>query len=177
MIEHGYSAVTLRAVAAACGVSLAAVQYFYPDKASLYTAMIDGMTVQMDGIYQGISERLPQDRSRLAEFLRYLLFDDITDPVTAGFFYELWSLAHREPIAARALAALYTQQLARLTSLVRDVDPAVDVLEATRRATLIMAATDGLMMTIGYGKQPPAAVEGGGRERLLDMLLVIAERG
>ena len=177
MIDYGYAAVTVRAVAAACGISLAAVQYFYPDKASLYTAMIDGMTSEMDGIYQDISDQCSADASPLTEFLRYLLFEDITDPRTAGFFYELWSLAHREPIAAQALAVLYERQLTRLTQLICENQPTTDADEATQRATLIMAATDGLMMTIGYGKTPPRALQGSGRERLLTMLAGIAEHG
>jgi AcrR family transcriptional regulator len=177
MVEHGYSAVTIRAVADACGVSPAAVQYFYPDKASLYTAMIEQMTAHMDGVYARISGQPDAGVPPLAAFLRFLLFDDIMDRATAGFFYELWSLAHREPIAARALAALYEQQLIRLVALIRAASPDVDVDEATHRAVVIMAATDGLMMTIGYGKQAPSAVRGAGKDRTLGILLNIAEHG
>ena len=177
MIRDGYASVTLRAVAAACGVSVAAVQHFYPDKASLYTAMIEQMTSNMDRVYQGMSDGPAGGTARLAGFLRFLLFDDITTSDTAGFFYELWSLAHREPIAARALASLYEQQLIRLTQLVRDARPSIDVEEATRRAAVIMAATDGLMMTIGYGKTVPPALDGPGKDRLLAILLGVAEHG
>ena len=177
MIDSGYSSVTLRAVATACGVSLAAVQHFYPDKTSLYTAMIGGMTSHMDSVYQEISGRRDHDQPRLTAFLRFLLFEDITDRNTAGFFYELWSLAHREPIAARALASLYEQQLTRLTDLVLDTSPTLDATEAARRAAIIMAATDGLMMTIGYGKTVPAELQGAGREQLLTILVGIADHG
>jgi hypothetical protein len=115
------------------GSAPAAVQYFYPDEASLYTATIEQMTAHMDGVYARISGQPDAGVPPLAAFLRFLPFDDILDRTIAGFFYALRSLANREPIAARVLAARYEQQLFRLVALV---------------------------MTIGYGKQgPPACAE------------------
>ena len=173
MVEQGYGAVSLRAVASGCDVSLAAIQYFFPNKEALFTAMIDGVTSRYDAIYAELSARTDA-APRLEEFLHFILFDEINDRETAGFFYELWSLAHREPIASSALAKLYDDQLNRLTELVKGVDGAVDDEEAERRAAVIMAATDGLMMTIGYGKQPRAALRGPGRQRLLQLLMDLA---
>ena len=177
LIDKGYAAVSLRAVSAGCGVSLAAVQYFFPDKALLYAAMIDGMAEQFDRIYQRIGEGVDGGGRHLREFLRYILDEDITSAETAGFFYELWNLAHREPIAAAALQRLYHKQLTRLTRLILDAHPDVDPVDAAQRALVIMSATDGLMMTTGYGKTPPIAYDNSAHAGILEILLGIARHG
>lgn len=179
LVDEGVNAVTLRTVAARCGFSVAALQHFYPEKANLFDAMIENIIENYRESYfevaNSMSDSKPEDRLR--RFLRYLVSEDLKSPRTAGFFYEIWNLAHRNPRVADAMARLYDDHLTHLKQLISEARPDLAEEEAIRRGAVVMAANDGLMMTIGYGKfPPPALATKEGENRIIELMIDIAVR-
>jgi hypothetical protein len=86
----------------------------------------------------------------------------------------MWRLAHRDPVAKRAVAKLYERQLARMAHLVRRANPKLDEPEAAARAAIITGSVDGFMNTIGFGKDRPAPLRDVEDERLVELLIAFA---
>jgi AcrR family transcriptional regulator len=174
LVDNGYDAVTLRAVATGAGISLSGLQHFYADKATLVEAMVDGIGAEYDEVYDDLANEVHGDVAALRNFVRYIVLFDIQKPETAGFFFEMWRLAHREPAANIAVSNLYANQLARMAILVNRANPHLGSSEAAARAAIIMGSTDGFMNTIGFGKTRPAALADVQDEQLVDLLVGFA---
>ena len=174
LVSSGYEAVTLRSVAAGAGMSLAGLQHLFPDKAALVEAMVDGIGSEYDEIYDELATEDLDGVTVLRNFISYVVLQDIQTPETAGFFFEMWRLAHREPAANVAVSTLYANQLARMATLVQRANPQLTSNESAARAAIIMHSTDGFMNTIGYGKARPAALAEVSDEQLIDLLVEFA---
>ncbi|TPI21048.1 TetR/AcrR family transcriptional regulator [Mesorhizobium sp. B4-1-1] len=174
MIGDGYGALTLRAVASGCDVRIATVQHFFGNKAKLFEAVIDSITHDYNEAFGRLeSETLGNAETKLRRMLDFLI-EDNKNAHTAGFFYELWNLAHRDPIASKALDRLCDEQLVRFRDLILRIRPELSFDAGLQRAAVIMAATDGLLLTVGYGRSPPEALRGSGQDRLVDILMHVA---
>jgi AcrR family transcriptional regulator len=174
LIEQGYGNLSLRAVASGCDVRVATIQYFFRDKATLFEAVVDSILSEYDAVYERLEcEAVGDTRANLRNMISFLV-EDNRNPKTAGLFYEIWNLAHRDAAVRRGMQRLYDAQLGRFTALVQSLSPKGDPVAAVQRAAVIMAATEGLLMIIGYGKKPPSALLGASRERLVDILMDLA---
>jgi AcrR family transcriptional regulator len=174
LVDSGYEAVTMRAVATGAGMSLAGLQHIYADKAALVDAMTDGIGSDYDDVYDDLANEVLGGEAALRNFISYVVLDDIQKPETAGFFFEMWRLAHREPAANVAVSKLYANQLDRMVTLVNRANPGLTTSEAAARAAIIMGSTDGFMNTIGVGKTRPTALSDVRDDQLIDQLMRFA---
>lgn len=174
LVDSGYEAVTMRAVATGAGMSLAGLQHIYADKAALVDAMTDGIGSDYDDVYDDLANEVLGGEAALRNFISYVVLDDIQKPETAGFFFEMWRLAHREPAANVAVSKLYANQLDRMVTLVSRANPDLSASEAAARAAIIMGSTDGFMNTIGVGKTRPTALSDVRDDQLIDQLMRFA---
>ncbi|MGQ4596405.1 TetR family transcriptional regulator [Nocardia sp. R6R-6] len=175
MIEGGFAALTLRAVAVRCGISLAAVQHHFADKGELFKHVIELVTAEYDERYeQAVVQSHGDPERRLRYFLNYLVCEDIQSPRSAGFFYELWSLAYRGDVADEAMTQLYDLQIRRVRDLVCELNPSTDRQEALARAGVIVAAADGLMLTVGAGKRSELIRQDVPRDALVELMVGLA---
>jgi AcrR family transcriptional regulator len=177
MVEQGAGAMTVRAVATGCDVSLAAVQHHFPDKDTLLKAVIESITAEYEQRYaEAISATVHEPEDRLRQFIEFLVCDDIKSAPTAGFFYELWLMAFRDPVAQDAMTRLYDMQLIRVRDMVQLVNIDLDERDALARAAIIVAAADGLMMTIGAGKDTVLKREPALEPELVDALMNVVRQ-
>jgi AcrR family transcriptional regulator len=177
MTDEGYGALSLRAVAAGCNISLAAVQHHYRDKGELLKQVIETVTEEYDENYEkAVRQSAGDPQRRLRDFLQFLVREDIKSHRSAGFFYELWALAYRDRIASKAMSGLYDLQLNRVRDLVHQIDSSADAAEALARAGVIVAAVDGLMLTIGAGKHSELTRHGVPTDALVDLMTSLAKR-
>ncbi|WP_100012245.1 TetR/AcrR family transcriptional regulator [Lentibacillus sediminis] len=61
-MEKGYRAVTTREIAAKCGITQPALYYHYPDKQSLYIAMLEAFVKNIQAKIESISEETIPER-------------------------------------------------------------------------------------------------------------------
>lgn len=172
--DEGYQAVSLRAVAARCNVSLSAVQHHYPDKNDLFKEVIDSILVEYDQSYEKAiltSEGDPE--RRLRRFMEFLICKDIKDRRSSGFFYELWHLAQRDEFVASGMSRLYDAQMSRVREMVHAINPELTDADALRRAAVITATADGLMLTLGHGKDSELTRLGSPEAYLVDLIISI----
>lgn len=144
----GYSELTLREVARASGMYLANVQHYYGTREDLLVGLVRFIVDEYDTRYR---EFVAQGESSPLGFfvrvLRYLL-DDIKDPTTSRIFFELWSLAQRHPRVTALVDWMYVHHCRNIEGMIAAISPAMPPAERGRRAALIAAQVEGLMVLL-----------------------------
>ncbi|WP_448616514.1 TetR/AcrR family transcriptional regulator [Modestobacter sp. URMC 112] len=155
-VEHGYAAFSLRSVAKAAGMSLGHLQYFFPTKNALVTAMLTDASADYLRTYNTYTRSLDlQPWARLEAVLRYLL-DDARNPRTIRFFVELWAVTNHDDDAHRVLCSHYRRNRQSFWPLIRDARPDLTDEAAEALALQIIAMVDGLIV-FAHSERPSEA--------------------
>jgi AcrR family transcriptional regulator len=147
LASEGYSALSMRRVAAASGMSLSNVQHYYGSRDLLLEALLlytmDGFQAKMDGIAAAMA-----GRSQLDRFLSTvdMFLEEITDPVTHAIFFEIWALASHNPFASNLMDKMLGRERKTVYNLIRGLNPAIADEEYMQRAILMVAQIEGLML-------------------------------
>jgi hypothetical protein len=83
---------------------------------------------------------------------------DTHDEETAGFFYQLWSYAYYRGEGAEVCNAVYEEHVRRLANMMKPLNPGLSTTQRKRRAVVVAALIDGMMVVNGYGRKPLADV-------------------
>ncbi|WP_096701656.1 TetR/AcrR family transcriptional regulator [Magnetospirillum sp. 15-1] len=142
--EKGIEPLSLREVARRCGITVGNLQHYFDSRHSLLDAVLAYLARQYDVNYSGIDQS-GDARQRFENVIRYLL-KDIRSPRTNAVFFELWAFANRDPGAAEILAGAYRHHLANLERLILEMSGSTDPAAAARKAILVAAMIEGLMV-------------------------------
>jgi AcrR family transcriptional regulator len=95
--DAGFS---MRNVAKEAGMSMGAVQHFYPTRDQLIAAMLEYVANEYETVYERVFNELPfNGEARLLGIVDYLVAD-IVRPETRQFFFALWALGCHNKFAA-----------------------------------------------------------------------------
>jgi AcrR family transcriptional regulator len=167
---------TLRGVAQAAGLHLRSVQYYFPGKDELLNAVLSHtLEHYYFDKYTQLADRAGAStpRERLLVMLDYLLAD-LRDPFTTHFFFELWALASRDPVASRAMDDFYARHRESFAVLIRALNPSLDEDVVVKRATLVAMLIEGLLLMVGAGKPAHPEfrdIDEEAKRRILDMVM------
>lgn len=147
LASEGYAGLSMRRVAQAAGMTLSNVQHYYASRDLLLEALLlsimDEFQAKMDRIAAEMRER-----PRLERFLSTadMFLEEITDPVTHAIFFEIWALASRNPFASNLMDKMLGRERKTVYNLIRGLNPAISDEEYMRRAILMVAQIEGLML-------------------------------
>jgi len=150
LIDSGYHNFSLRRVAQSAGISVGNLQYYFPTKQSLTTALLqDVIEEYLEEFEEMRSEGKPEQ-----QFLKIvrLVFEDLQDRATTVFFPELWSLANHEPGVTEQLDAMYNRYREVLAEVIHDINPKLTSDQARKLAVFISASMEGHTMFVGFEK-------------------------
>lgn len=150
LIDSGYHNFSLRRVAHGAGISVGNLQYYFPTKQSLTTAMLqDVIEDYLDEFEQMRAQGEPEE-----QFLKIirLVFEDLQDRATTVFFPEVWSLANHEAGVTEQLDDMYKRYRQVLAEVIRDINSALTVEQARKLAVFISASMEGHTMFVGFEK-------------------------
>lgn len=117
IVTHGHVGLTMRAVARASGIKLGALQYHYPTRIDLVSALSDWISEQTAINFQTYSTQEHTDKRTLHALVEFLLEDPLEKKLDIGALFEqLWCMALTEPIVRELLDNLYTFELHRATA-------------------------------------------------------------
>ncbi|MFD6876233.1 MULTISPECIES: TetR/AcrR family transcriptional regulator [unclassified Streptomyces] len=161
LTSRGGSELTLRAVAEEAGVRLGHLQYYFPARAALLSALLDRiLTTSLERV-TGLTDARTNDVG-LDDGLDALLdgvLSDHDDPRLVRLFTEVWALAAHDEEAAAAVRAFYDRYVAHVASFVRDHAPEVSAADARDRAEVFVMLMEGsaLFRSGITGRRSPAA--------------------
>ncbi len=176
LADKGYSNFSMRSVAAAAGLHLKTVQYYFPTKRQLLTA---ALSYTLDEYYFERYSEVSREKVATGPRERFLivieeLIADIKTAFTTKFFIEIWALAVRDEDARIALDRLYERHCDHLAGLIQEMNPTLPGETARQRATIVTMMLEGMMLFVGDVK--PTCKETPGldeevKRRMLDIVM------
>ena len=150
LLEKDYTQFSLRNIAAAAGIHLANLQYYFPSKDAIIHALVGYVVQEYESRYETRLAKLPKaPQPRFIAMLDFLI-EDIHDPQTRRFFVQLWALLESSDTSGRAalLNELYAHHIAGIAGDVGDLNPALSPGARQQRAAMIAAMIDGMMLML-----------------------------
>ncbi len=152
LVEEGYSALTMRRIAATCGLRIGNLTYHFATREELIRALLDALIrayeVEFDAILQ-FTDETPEER--LVEVCG-LILEDIRTKKTAHVFPELWALGNHDPFVLDRVQELYTRARRSLLEIIRELRPDLGAQCHEDLALFISASMEGLTVFAGYEK-------------------------
>jgi AcrR family transcriptional regulator len=136
--KYGLAQLTVRAVAAAAGMNVAAVNYYFRSKDALVAAALEGTIRHMVADSEAFLQRLPEDPERvLGELLAYYLEGALRYPhISKAHLHDAFVSDDYEG----AFTALFSPVMLRLRQALRKTVPGLGEKEAARRVVGALSA-------------------------------------
>ncbi len=174
LIEDGQEGFSMRRVADRAGIALGNLQYYFPTRAEMVSAVVDHMCARYQSEFAGDLASVDAPEKRLEMLVGYCL-DDVQKPEGSILFWELWSISGHNADAADAVARLHVFIQDHLADAVRAVNPSLTPAEARLRAQAIDALIEGATVMIGAGR-PHTKRPGPLRRTIIQSAIDIAKR-
>ena len=152
LVEHGYRAVTMRAIAKACDMKLGNITYYFPTRDELVRALFDAVISSYEDSFTAISHEEGASVEERFERVIKLTLEDITTKKTTRFFPEIWALANHDPFVSERVDDVYRRARAVLNELIAELNPALPEDERETVALFISASMEGTTMFAGHEK-------------------------
>jgi AcrR family transcriptional regulator len=153
VINESAARLTMRKVAAHCGITVGNVSYYFPSKQALLhdlcDAVVQGYAEDWAEIVEDVS-LTPEER--LVRVTRDIM-EDLTTRGTTHFFPELWVMALHDPVAADSMEYIYAIERAVFVKLIGQINPALSDEEQEILALYISSAMEGMTVFIGHERK------------------------
>ena len=145
LIEEGHHRLTLRNVAENVGIKLASLQYHFPNKHDLITALMASVDENYKGLLESLlgvldSSATDEDAARVIE----RVFAEYQDERALNLHEQLWALSIRDSAMMDQYLKGYSNIWESTAEVIGRFDPAATEDERRTRAALIIALVDGL---------------------------------
>ena len=152
LIDQGYHNFSLRKVTASAGLTIGNLQYYFPTKDSLISAMLD-QTIQR---YLTWSEEIrmqagPDPEKQFVALVSQII-RDLNKRSTTMFFPELWALANHNDHATGFMDEMYDKYRQVLVEVMHEVNPELCDAQLQRLALYISCSIEGHTVFIGHEK-------------------------
>ena len=152
LIDQGYQSLSIRKIAAQCGITAGNLQYYFPSKEILVQALL---TKIIQG-YLAEFERLREDAGvdpvmQLQAILTHVI-TDLNSKRTTHFFPEVWALSNHESSITQSLDQMYGAYRDVIKEIVLKINPSISKERAADLALFITASLEGHTLFIGHGK-------------------------
>ena len=141
LIERGHADLSVRSVATAAGISLSNLQYYFPTRADLVTALLDRhLTDALDRVHTPLTG--PIDLKAALD----LLLAEQSDRDIAVVFMELWAMAAHDPKVAGAVRTFYDHYVDTVAGVLHSLAPALPATAVSARARVFVGLLEGMSL-------------------------------
>ena len=153
-IASGGSKFSARAVAKEAGITLRAVQHFYPTTDQLLAAVLEFVVNQFESAYEALFRTLPfNGEARLLGVVDILL-DSNWEQETRQVFYGLYALSCYNEFAATLMRQMFERHIQNLASLIGGARPRLSEKQCYELAVHLAATIDGAMVVTARSSHP-----------------------
>jgi AcrR family transcriptional regulator len=173
MAFEGYASVTMRGIAERVDIHLSTLQYYFRTKRELLSAAIDGsIGLYVHKIEEIMSDPTGDPRAHLHEAVS-IHMKATNDPLISRLFASLWGMAGHVPEVEQLLRERYERDCESYSVLIQRVNPSLSKNQCDKRAVLLLAQLEGLVLMISPGKARASQAKGIQREllKLLDLVV------
>src|SRR5262249_36176575 len=160
LMNEGYAQFSMRTVAARAGLHLANVQYYFKTREDLVRALLEDTGARYRASYDELLAKAPADRvARFRAIVDYNL-KDIATAATRRYFIQLWALLTEiQGRAGHLMHDLYAIDIQQLSECISELVPDTDAAEVRRRASLMAAMIEGMVIVRGAHSRNPAELK------------------
>jgi AcrR family transcriptional regulator len=160
LMTEGYAQFSMRNVAARAGLHLANVQYYYKTREDLVEALLDDTGERYRNSYEELRAKAPTDcEARFKAVVEFNL-KDIATSETRRYFIQLWALLTEiDGRAGHLMNDLYAIDIQQLSDCIADLVPDTDAAEVRRRASVLAAMIEGMVVVRGAHSRNPAELK------------------
>jgi len=160
LMTQGYAQFSMRNVAARAGLHLANVQYYYKTREALVKALLDDTGERYRSSYEELRARGPTDREARFKAVVEFNLKDIATSETRRYFIQLWALLTEiDGRAGHLMNDLYAIDIQQLSDCIADLVPDTDAAEVRRRASILAAMIEGMVVVRGAHSRNPAELK------------------
>ncbi|WP_370395908.1 TetR/AcrR family transcriptional regulator [Cognatishimia sp.] len=147
LAQQGEAGFSLREVAKVVGIKLASLQYHFPTREMLVTAVLNDV---MDGYVDQVGAALetagddPEEQLRIAA--RALCEDTGGEGTQQRLEIHLWSMALNDVLVRDALDDSHREYIENICEMILAARPSLSAREARRRAVVIASMYEGSML-------------------------------
>jgi len=150
-LRSGGGQFSIRGVAKQAGMSMGAVQHFYPTRDQLVAAVLEYVTNDYEAEWERVCRELPfNGEDRLMRAVDYLAAD-ILQQETRQFFFALWALSCHNKFAATLQEEMYAHHSRNIATFVGAARPDFSEKSCLETAMQIVVLIDGLMLFTAPG--------------------------
>lgn len=152
LVEEGFRAMTMRRIAAACGMKLGNLTYHFASREDLIQALLDAVISAYEVEFEPITHEpgVPPD-VRLGRYCQ-LILEDIRSKKTTRVFPELWALSSHDPFVLERVQELYTRARAPLVEIIGEMRPDLAAQDREDLALFVSASMEGTTVFAGHDK-------------------------
>ncbi len=160
LIRDGSAAFSMRNVAQEAQLRLATVQYYFPTRDDLVRAMMRDTESRYRAACEQCLASVPaKPLERFKAILRFYL-KDVADPLTRRWIIQMWALLSTlDAQSGTLLDDFYDMDISGLHTYIADLCPDTPATEIRRRATLLAAMLEGLVVVRGAHSPRPAELK------------------
>jgi AcrR family transcriptional regulator len=150
LIDEGYHNLSLRKVAEKAGIRVGNLQYYFPAKSDLVTAMLNHVIDDYLKDFEDIrGSGTPEE-----QFIAVIedVITDLNSRKTTVFFPELWSLSNHEKGITRSMDNMYQRYRGVLAEIIGEINPELSTSQCGRLALFFSSSIEGHTIFIGYRK-------------------------
>ena len=150
LIDSGYSNFSMRKVADSAGIKLGNLQYYFPSKNMLVSAMLDRtIQVYLDEFDEIRTHGTPEQQFR--ELIQHVI-TDLSSKQTTQFFPELWSMSNHDKEVTAAMEQMYGRYRLIMGDIIAELNPKLNAKQVAKLALFFSASVEGHTIFIGYKK-------------------------
>jgi AcrR family transcriptional regulator len=150
LARSGPAQFSMRNVAARAGLHLANLQYYFPTRDALVDALLQDVGQRYRVAYARCLEQAGSDRMARFEAVLNFNLEDVGKRATRRYFIQLWALLDGlDGHSGRRLKEMYAMDIDQLSERIQELDTDASATEVRRRATLLAAMIEGLMVVQG----------------------------
>lgn len=150
LIEHGASALTLRRIAAECGLKAGNIAYYFASKEELLRELLDAIISSFEAAFEAINQTPGATaEERLGRIVTFILEDSKTK-ATSRIFPELWVMTNHDAFVRDRVEEMYARARVVLNELIAEINPALPANERETLALFISASMEGIGFFAGY---------------------------
>lgn len=152
LVEEGYRAMSMRRVAAACGIKFGNLTYHYRSREDLVRELLEAVIRSYEIEFEQII-RMPgaPAAERLRRICTFIL-DDIRSKKTTRIFPELWALSNHDAFVLARVQDLYRRARAPLIDIIAEMRPDLPSSDREGIALFISASIEGMTPFAGHDK-------------------------
>ena len=160
LMTEGYAQFSMRNVAARAGLHLANVQYYYKTREDLVEALVADTGERYRNSYAELRAKGPADREARFKAIVEFNLKDIATSETRRYFIQLWALLTEiDGRAGHLMNDLYAIDIQQLGDCIAELVPDTDSAEVRRRASILAAMIEGMVVVRGAHSRNPAELK------------------